>query len=157
VTGALQNRFRLTLARKTRGFGTFATRCPDLPADKEILALGLQEHLTACDDPPTSLFAHHTINDGANDPMDAGRLADIIRPQAKVKAVVFGCSHALNLSQAHGIHLINMPALGFTFNDRRPVGWIDARLTDKSREFTVRVIGGNRRLDGYVRRITWRT
>jgi hypothetical protein len=57
----------------------------------------------------------------------------------------------------HGIRWINVPALGFNFTDREPIGWIDAPLTARSGEFTVRAIGGNRRLDGYVKRLTWRT
>jgi Icc protein len=117
----------------------------------------LQEYLQVCDDRPTILFVHHTIHDGANDMMDVGKLVDIIRPATKVKAVMFGHSHALNFSQLHGIHLINVPALGFNFSNRQPVGWIDAQLTANSGEFTVRAIGGNRKLDGYVRRLTWRT
>jgi len=119
--------------------------------------LWMQSYLKACDDQPTVLFVHHTINDGANDMMDAGQLVDIIKPETKVKAVVFGHSHACSFSQTHGIHLINVPALGFNFNDRQPVGWIDARLTAKGGEFTVRSIGGNRRLDGYAKRLDWRT
>ena len=117
----------------------------------------LQSYLKSCDDRPTILFVHHTINDGANDLLDAGQLVDIIRPATKVKAVVFGHSHACNFSQVHGIYLINVPALGFNFSDHQPVGWIDARLTGKGGEFTVRAIGGNRQLDGYVVRLDWRT
>jgi Icc protein len=117
----------------------------------------LQSYLEACDERPTILFVHHTIKDGANDMMDAGKLVEIIKPQKKVKAVVFGHSHACNFAQVHGIHLINVPALGFNFSGGQPVGWIDARLTAKGGEFTVRAIAGNRRLDGHVRRLNWRT
>jgi hypothetical protein len=84
-------------------------------------------------------------------------LVDLIKPMTKVKTVVFRHSHACNFSQLHGIHPINVPALGFNFTDREPIGWIDAQLTAEGGEFTVRAIGGNRRLDGYVRRLTWRT
>lgn len=42
-------------------------------------------------------------------------------------------------------------------NLREAVGRIDARLTAGSGEFTVRAIGGNRQLDGYFRRLDWRT
>jgi Icc protein len=117
----------------------------------------LQQYLKVCDDRPTILFVHHTINDGANDMMDCRKLVEIIRPATKVKAVMFGHSHALNFSQVHGIHLINVPALGFNFSGRQPVGWIDAQLTAKGGEFTVRAIGGNRKFDGCIRRLTWRT
>ncbi len=123
----------------------------------QMQRLWLDAYLKASDETPTILFVHHTISGGANDMMDAGRLVDIIKPQKKVKAVVFGHSHACGFRQLHSIHLINVPALGFNFSGREPVGWIDAQLTAKGGEFTVRAIGGNRRLDGHVRRLSWRT
>lgn len=123
----------------------------------QMQRLWLRTYLEASDDTPTILFVHHTIDDGANDMMDAGQLVDIIRPVTKVKAVVFGHSHACSFKQVHGIHLINVPALGFAFNGREPIGWIDSQLTAKGGEFTVRAIGGNRRLDKYVKRLSWRT
>lgn len=117
----------------------------------------LQTYLKSCDDRPMILFVHHTINCGANDLLDAGQLIDIIKPATKVKAVVFGHSHACSFRQVHGIHLVNVPALGFNFTGHQPVGWIDARLTAKGGEFTVRAIGGNRQLDGHVSKLDWRT
>jgi Icc protein len=123
----------------------------------QMQRLWLETYLRASDETPTILFVHHTINDGANDMMDAGQLVDIIGPMTKVKAVVFGHSHACSFSELHGIHLINVPALGFTFSAHEPIGWIDAQLTARGGEFTVRAIGGNRRLDGYVKRLSWRT
>jgi len=119
--------------------------------------LWLDTYLRASDDRPTLLFVHHTLNGNSTDMLDAGQLLDIIGPAAKVKAVIFGHSHACNFSTFQGIHLINLPAIGYNFRDREPVGWVEARLTAKGGEFTVRAIAGSRELNGYTRKVDWRT
>jgi hypothetical protein len=119
--------------------------------------LWLDAYLRTCDDRPTLLFVHHTLNRGSTDMLDADRFLEIIGPAAKVKAVIYGHSHALSFTTYKGIHLINLPAIGYNFHDSQPVGWVDARLTARGGEFTVRAIGGNRKLDGYTRQVEWRT
>jgi Icc protein len=117
----------------------------------------LETYLRTCDDRPTLLFVHHTLNGGNTDMLDADRLLEIIGPAAKVKAVIYGHSHALDFATYKGIHLINLPAIGYSFHDSQPLGWLDARLTARGGEFTVRAIGGNRELDGYTRQVEWRS
>lgn len=115
----------------------------------------LQTYLNVCDDRPTILFLHHALS-GGTDLLDAGKLLDIIRPVAKVKAVVFGHSHACAFTQTDGIHLVNLPAIGYNFRDSQPVGWVEARLTRGGGEFTVHAIGGSRMLDGHTSKLLWR-
>jgi hypothetical protein len=103
------------------------------------------------------LFVHHTLGGGSTDMLDADRFLEIIAPAAKVKAVIYGHSHALGFATYKGIHLINLPAIGYTFHDSQPIGWVDARLTARGGEFTVRAIAGNRKLDGYTRQVEWRS
>jgi len=103
------------------------------------------------------LFVHHTLGGGSTDMLDADRFLEIIGPAAKVKAVIYGHSHALDFATHKGIHLINLPAIGYAFHDSQPVGWVDARLTARGGEFTVHAIGGNRKLDGYTRQVEWRS
>jgi Icc protein len=117
----------------------------------------LERYLRQCDETPTILCFHHTVGCGGNDLLDAGALLDIIRPATKVKALVFGHSHIINFETIDGIHLINLPAIGYNQTDSQPVGWVDALMTRKGGRFTVRAIGGDRRLDGYVKQLIWRT
>jgi Icc protein len=117
----------------------------------------LSDYLDACDETPTILLFHHTVHGGGNDLWDAGALLDIGRPATKVKALIFGHSHRCSFAMADGIHLINVPAIGYNQTNSEPVGWIDALLTRKGGEFTVRAIGGNRRLDGHTQKLAWRT
>jgi len=113
----------------------------------------LELYLQACDETPTILFLHHTL---MSDLLDTPRLFEIIRPLAKVKAVVYGHSHRYEYSQIAGIHLINLPATGYNFSSRQPVGWVEARLTGTGGEFTLHALDGNRRDNGQVHRLLWR-
>jgi len=113
----------------------------------------LQTYLRLSDNTPTILFFHHTPR---ADLLDNRRLFEIIRPVRKVKAVVFGHSHKYEFSEIDGIHLINLPAVGYNFTGSQPVGWVEARLTDQAGEFILHAIGGNKRHHGSVRFLQWR-
>jgi hypothetical protein len=55
------------------------------------------------------------------------------------------------------MRLINLPAAGYNFTDRQPVGWVDAQLTAHAGEFTLHAIGGNTDEDGNVTKVRWRS
>ncbi len=114
----------------------------------------LKNFLEACDDRPTILFFHHRPR---IDLLDTRRLFDIIAPCAKVKAVVYGHSHKFRFSQYKGIHLINLPATGYNMSGKQPVGWVEARLTDKGGQFTLHALWGNRKLNGCTENLCWRS
>jgi len=116
----------------------------------------LAEYLRANDDKPTILFFHHTLGDGDGDLLDVPRLFEIIKPARAVKALVFGHSHVYNFAEADGIHLINLPASGYNFNDRQPVGWAEAQLTADGAEFLLHAVGGNTQIDGQTTTVRWR-
>jgi len=116
----------------------------------------LEDYLRKCDDTPTILCFHHTLGDGDGDLLDVPRLFNLIKPVRKVKAVLYGHSHAYGFSEFEGIHLVNLPATGYNFNDTEPVGWVEARLTSKGGDFTLHVVAGNKQKDGSVKQLTWR-
>ncbi len=116
----------------------------------------LQDYLKKCDETPTILCFHHTLGDGDGDLLDVPRLFDIIKPIRKVKAVLYGHSHEYGFSEFEGIHLVNLPAVGYNFSDTEPVGWVEARLTAKGGDFTLHVVAGNKEKDGSVKKLAWR-
>jgi hypothetical protein len=88
--------------------------------------------------------------------LDVPRLFSMIEPIRKVKAIVYGHSHEYRYSEFEGIHLINLPATGYSFNRNEPVGWVDAQLTAIGGDFTLHVVDGNRDKDGSVKKLKWR-
>jgi len=116
----------------------------------------LRSYLSTSDDKPTLLFFHHTLGEGDGDLLDAPRLFDIARPASNVKALVFGHSHAYSYAELDGIHLINLPATGYNFNDAQPVGWVEARLTANGAKFELHAVGGNTAIDGQTKTLRWR-
>jgi len=116
----------------------------------------LENYLKECDDTPTILCFHHTLGDDDGDLLDVPRLFSIIKPIRKVKAILYGHSHAYGFYEFEGIHLINLPAVGYNFSDAEPVGWVQANLTAKGGDFTIHAIAGNKDKDGSVKKLTWR-
>ena len=116
----------------------------------------LENYLRKSDDTPTILCFHHTLGDGDGDLLDVPRLFELIKPVRKVKAVLYGHSHEYGFSEFEGIHLVNLPAMGYNFSDTEPVGWVEARLTAKGGDFKLRVVAGNKAKDGSVKKLAWR-
>ena len=116
----------------------------------------LEDYLKQSDDTPTILCFHHTMKDGDGDLLDVPRLFSLIKPIRKVKAILYGHSHVHGFSKFRGIHLINLPAVGYNFSDTQPVGWVEANLTAKGGKFALHALAGNTDNDGSVQRLTWR-
>lgn len=116
----------------------------------------LKNYLEECDNTPTILCFHHTLGDDDGELLDVLRLFRIIEPIRKVKAIIYGHSHEYGFSQFEGIHLINLPAMGYNFSDTEPVGWVEANLRSQGGDFTLHAVAGNRDRDGSVKKLTWR-
>jgi Icc protein len=116
----------------------------------------LKNYLIECDEKPTILCFHHTLSDGDGDLLDVPRLFSTILPVRKVKAIVYGHSHVYGYSEFEGIHLINLPAMGYNFNDSDAVGWVEAHIGSRGGDFVLHTVDGNRDQDGSVTKLTWR-
>lgn len=117
----------------------------------------LQRYLEACDDKPVLLFFHHSLRDEDGELLDGPRLLDLVKPIAKVKALVYGHSHEYAFSDCAGIHLINLPAAGYNFTNNEPVGWVEARLAREGGAFVLHTVGGNSQMEGAVKELRWRS
>jgi 3',5'-cyclic AMP phosphodiesterase CpdA len=107
---------------------------------------------------PAVLFVHHNLDadeDGAL--TDAERLLAIVRPAKNVKAIIYGHTHAWKHEQLDGIHLVNIPAVGYNFKDSEPVGWTDAYFSAKGARLKLNAIGGNMAHNGETLELPWRS
>ncbi|MGH9630738.1 MAG: metallophosphoesterase family protein, partial [Bryobacteraceae bacterium] len=117
----------------------------------------LETYLRSADDTPILLFVHHTLDDKDGSLLDTDRFFRIITPQRKVKAVVYGHSHRYHYDTLEGIHLINLPAVGYNFADSEPVGWVETTMAKDGGDFKLHAIGGNRERDGQTKSLNWRS
>jgi Icc protein len=116
----------------------------------------LEQYLKESDQRPVILCFHHTLSDGDGDLLDVPRLFSMIAPIRKVKAIVYGHSHVYGYSEFEGIHLINLPAVGYNFNDNDPVGWVEAHIGSRGGDFVLHAVAGNQDNDGSVTKLAWR-
>ena len=116
----------------------------------------LSQYLKDSSDKPVLIVVHHTLDEGDGSLVDVDRLFEIVKPHKKVKAILYGHSHVYRYDVTDGIHLINLPAIGYNFSDAEPVGWVDSALTAQGGQFTLHSFGGNREKDGKTVSLKWR-
>ena len=116
----------------------------------------LRDYLDRSDRRPTFLFLHHKLSDDDNDLLDWDRLARIVVPRKQVKALVYGHSHEYQYDRIKGLHLINIPAVGYNFADEAPVGWVEACLSTEGGVLTLHAFAGNTSDNGKTTSLDWR-
>jgi hypothetical protein len=106
---------------------------------------------------PTIIFVHHNLNaEWASALLDTCELLAVLRPRRQAKAVVFGHTHVWNAREIDGIHMINLPAVGYRFLPKQPLGWCVFRPMPGGGELELRCIGGDQRQHGRRIALAWR-
>lgn len=116
----------------------------------------LEQTLPTLGTSPVIVFVHHTLGDRDGDLLDTERLLRILHANTNVKALVYGHSHRYSFEKEKNLHLINIPAVGYNFDDSQPVGWLEVELAKEGADFTLHAFGGNRAGDGKSTSISWR-
>jgi 3',5'-cyclic AMP phosphodiesterase CpdA len=107
---------------------------------------------------PAVIVVHHNINAASESALrDTEALLDVLRPRRQAKMVVFGHTHVWNVREIDGIHMLNLPAVGYRFLPKQPLGWVVFRPEPDGAEIELRCIGGDRRQDGMTRTLKWRS
>lgn len=115
----------------------------------------LARFLTEADGRPTAIFVHHTLGDEDGELLDADRLFQLVEPHRNVKAIFFGHSHRYEVKQRGRIHLVNLLALGYNFDDNQPVGWMDGVFHAKGCDLTLQALAGNPQHHGQKLSLAW--
>jgi len=106
---------------------------------------------------PTIVFVHHNLNSTWESALlDTDALLDVLQPRTQVKMVVFGHTHVFNVRQVNGLHMVNLPAVGYRFQPKQPLGWCQFRPLADGCDLQLRTIGGDQRKDGWTTRLAWR-
>ncbi len=117
----------------------------------------LAGYLDAQSAKPAIVFVHHNPDpdsDGAL--VDAERLLAILKPRRMVKALIFGHTHVYALDKQDGLHLVNLPAVGYNFADGQPVGWMEGSFSARGADLQLHAIAGETRDDGKTVSLSWR-
>jgi len=118
----------------------------------------LARSLDAAPEVPTIVFVHHHLNASKRSALhDTNALMDVLRPRAQAKAVVYGHTHVWNVQRIDGIYAINLPAVGYKFHRREPLGWVSFRPLPGGGELQLRCVGGEMRHNGERVSLRWRT
>jgi 3',5'-cyclic-AMP phosphodiesterase len=111
---------------------------------------------------PAVVFAHHPLQFDAPKTGKASGIADtndfwpIVKDRPQVKAFVFGHTHTWKLAERDGVHLVNLPAIGYPFAKAEVTGWMDAALTEKGLKLEVRALDPKHAKHGEKVELTWR-
>ncbi len=116
----------------------------------------LESYLQSANGTPTLLFLHHTLDDGDGSLLDSDRFLKVALGNSNVKAIFYGHSHRYAYDVQNGVHLVNLPAVGYNFQDSEPVGWVNAAFSKEGAELTLHAIAGSRESDGKTRSLAWR-
>jgi 3',5'-cyclic AMP phosphodiesterase CpdA len=117
----------------------------------------LASYLDSSAQKPVVVFVHHNP-DLASDTglVDAERLLQILLPRRQVKALIYGHTHTYRLEQLDGMHLINLPAIGYNFADGEVIGWMGSEFSREGAELRLHALGGNMALDGKIASLSFR-
>jgi 3',5'-cyclic AMP phosphodiesterase CpdA len=116
----------------------------------------LETYLSGPDRRPAFVFFHHDVAGGKNSLLDAEAFFKIVLPRKQVKAVFYGHTHVYRYSKIEDLHLVNVPAVGYSFKDDQPLGWLDARMTAEGGDFTLRAFASNTADNGKTTSLAWR-
>jgi 3',5'-cyclic-AMP phosphodiesterase len=117
----------------------------------------LNGYLAGHGDRPTVVLVHHNPDPESDSALvDAARLLGILQSHRHVKALLYGHTHTYRREQSNGLHLINLPAVGYNFADGEAVGWIEAAFTASGATLKLHAIAGETKDDGAVAQLTWR-
>lgn len=115
----------------------------------------LSQTLPKLADRPAVLFLHHTLEDNDGDLTDALQLFSILEGNRHVKALFYGHSHVWNIRERNGLKLINLPAIGYSFRDQDPLGWMEGNFTANGVELTMRAFASNTDENGKKFAVKW--
>ena len=121
------------------------------------LARALDAHTSK----PALIMVHH--NPVSGDPAkktgltDTEELLAILLPREHVKALFFGHTHTWRVTEREGLHLVNLPAIGYPFKPTEVTGWVDCNLRETGAALELRALDASHPEHGKLTDLAWRS
>lgn len=119
----------------------------------------LAAELDARANKPAVVMLHHDpVRNGKPGSLtDSEQLLAITRPRRHVKALFFGHTHVWDVAQDRsGIHLVNLPATGYTLHFRSFVGWVSCQVSGAGAVLNVHTLNPGQPENGQIIPLKWR-
>ena len=116
----------------------------------------LKSYLDTPNEAPVVICVHHTLGRGGSDIQDVTKLFQLVDGAKSVKAICFGHSHRYSFTERKGIHLINLPPVGYRFDGVTPLGWLETKFTAQGALVKLRMLKAGAKGDGDVKSLKWR-
>ena len=123
----------------------------------------LCDELDSRKEKPAILFAHHYpdytggVVKNPHALQDTAAFFNRIRDRKQVKAYVFGHSHVWKILRKDDIHLVNLPATAWRFDQTQPFAWVLVKLRNDGMTLTLRSIDPEHPKHNEVVDLDWRT
>ncbi|MCL2120288.1 MAG: metallophosphoesterase [Planctomycetaceae bacterium] len=117
--------------------------------------LWLADELDKRADKPAILAAHHNLDPGKGSLQDEPKFWGIVKSHKQVKAYIYGHTHIYRASVRDDVHLINLPALAWRFDDVQPLGWTEAAIKPNGLELKLHTLDKNHPKNNDVRTFEW--
>lgn len=119
----------------------------------------LADQLARRADKPALVMVHH--NPDREDPTRGGltdtvALLDLLHAHRNAKALFYGHSHQWSIREENGLHLVNLPAVAYVFQEGMPSGWVDVRLSENGATLELRCVDPAHKQHGEKHDLTWR-
>lgn len=105
---------------------------------------------------PTIVCLHHNPEKSLVGLQDAPHFLDLMTRRKQVEAVIFGHTHVYRLTNLDGLHLVNLPAVGYQFNPASPLGWVQARIQPGNLELVLRTLKEDQTTSQHTSVLEWR-
>lgn len=117
----------------------------------------LVAQLNAAPNDPTILMLHHNPDLSLSGLTDSPAFLQIVRAHRQVKALIYGHTHEFRIANLDGVHLINLPAVGYRFNPKEPLGWVEAHISPGGAEIELHCLTGDSPSCRTRRKLPWRS
>ncbi len=86
---------------------------------------------------------------------DSDHLLDLLQTKPHVKAIVTGHMHQYRIFKWRKLHFISLPAVGYHFHPKEPIGWLQCHLRESGADLELRTLDPKQAGNRTKTKLTW--